>query len=59
MDFLSRGHMLADVSGMLGSLDIVLCEIDCLLAGPFAFDATGIGSRAGKLIGVPRAKHAG
>jgi len=25
----ARAHMLADVSGMLGSLDIVLCEIDC------------------------------
>jgi len=29
MDFLSRGHMLADVSEILESLDIVLCEIDC------------------------------
>ena len=28
MDFLSRGHMLADVSAILGSLDIVFGEID-------------------------------
>ena len=28
MDFLCRGHMLADVSAMLGSLDIVFGEVD-------------------------------
>jgi NADH-quinone oxidoreductase subunit D len=28
MDFLTRGHMLADVSAVLGSLDIVFGEID-------------------------------
>jgi NADH:ubiquinone oxidoreductase subunit D len=28
MDFFSRGHMLADVSAILGSLDIVFGEID-------------------------------
>ncbi len=28
MDFLSRGHMLADVSAILGSLDVVFGEID-------------------------------
>ena len=28
MDFMSRGHMLADVSAVLGSLDIVFGEID-------------------------------
>ena len=28
MDFLCRGHMLADVSAILGSLDIVVGEID-------------------------------
>jgi NADH-quinone oxidoreductase subunit D len=28
MDFLSRGHLLADVSAILGSLDIVFGEID-------------------------------
>ena len=28
MDFLSRGHMLADVSAILGSLDIVFGEVD-------------------------------
>ena len=28
MDFLSRGHMLADISAILGSLDIVFGEID-------------------------------
>ena len=28
MDFLSRGHMLADVSAILGSLDIVFGQID-------------------------------
>jgi NADH-quinone oxidoreductase subunit D len=28
MDFLSRGHMLADVAAILGSLDIVFGEID-------------------------------
>jgi len=28
MDFMNRGHMLADVSAILGSLDIVFCEID-------------------------------
>ena len=27
-DFLSRGHMLADVSAIIGSLDIVFGEID-------------------------------
>jgi NADH-quinone oxidoreductase subunit D len=28
MDFLSPGHMLADISAILGSLDIVFGEID-------------------------------
>jgi NADH-quinone oxidoreductase subunit D len=28
MDFLSRGHLLADVSAILGSLDIVFGEVD-------------------------------
>ncbi|MFL5170625.1 MAG: NADH-quinone oxidoreductase subunit D, partial [Microvirga sp.] len=28
MDFLSRGHMLADVSAIIGSLDIVFGEVD-------------------------------
>ena len=28
MDFLCRGHMLADVSAVLGSLDIVFGEVD-------------------------------
>jgi NADH-quinone oxidoreductase subunit D len=28
MDFISRGHMLADVSAVLGSLDIVFGEVD-------------------------------
>ena len=28
MDFIKRGHMLADVSAILGSLDIVFGEID-------------------------------
>src|SRR5262249_30210238 len=28
MDFLARGHMLADVSAVLGSIDIVFGEID-------------------------------
>jgi NADH-quinone oxidoreductase subunit D len=28
MDFLSRGHMLADVAAILGSLDIVFGEVD-------------------------------
>ena len=28
MDFLCRGHMLADVSAVLGSIDIVFGEID-------------------------------
>jgi NADH-quinone oxidoreductase subunit D len=28
MDFMSKGHMLADVSAILGSLDIVFGEID-------------------------------
>ena len=28
MDFLTRGHMLADVSAIIGSLDIVFGEID-------------------------------
>jgi NADH-quinone oxidoreductase subunit D len=28
MDFLSRGHMLADITAILGSLDIVFGEID-------------------------------
>jgi hypothetical protein len=32
MDFLSRGHMLADVSAIIGSLDIVFGEIDRLSA---------------------------
>jgi NADH-quinone oxidoreductase subunit D len=28
MDYLCKGHMLADVSAVLGSLDIVFGEID-------------------------------
>jgi NADH-quinone oxidoreductase subunit D len=28
MDLLSRGHMLADVSAILGSLDVVFGEVD-------------------------------
>jgi NADH-quinone oxidoreductase subunit D len=28
MDFSSRGHMLADVSAIIGSLDIVFGEVD-------------------------------
>jgi NADH-quinone oxidoreductase subunit D len=28
MDYLCRGHMLADVSAVLGSIDIVFGEID-------------------------------
>jgi NADH-quinone oxidoreductase subunit D len=28
MDLLSRGHMLADVAAIIGSLDIVFGEID-------------------------------
>ena len=28
MDFLCRGHMIADVSAIIGSLDIVFGEID-------------------------------
>jgi NADH-quinone oxidoreductase subunit D len=28
MDFMCRGHMLADVSGILGALDIVFGEVD-------------------------------
>ena len=28
MDFLCRGHMLADVSAVLGSIDIVFGEVD-------------------------------
>jgi NADH-quinone oxidoreductase subunit D len=28
MDFLSRGHMLADVAATIGSLDIMFGEID-------------------------------
>jgi hypothetical protein len=28
MDFINRGHMLADVSAIIGSLDIVFLEID-------------------------------
>jgi NADH-quinone oxidoreductase subunit D len=28
MDFMNRGHMLADVSAILGSLDVVFGEID-------------------------------
>jgi NADH:ubiquinone oxidoreductase subunit D len=28
MDFLCKGHMLADISAILGSLDIVFGEID-------------------------------
>jgi NADH-quinone oxidoreductase subunit D len=28
MDVMSRGHMLADVSAILGSLDIVFGEVD-------------------------------
>ena len=29
MDFLCRGHLVADVSAILGSLDIVFGEVDC------------------------------
>jgi NADH-quinone oxidoreductase subunit D len=28
MDFLSRGHMLADISAILGSIDVVFGEVD-------------------------------
>ena len=28
MDFMTKGHMLADVTAILGSLDIVFGEID-------------------------------
>jgi NADH-quinone oxidoreductase subunit D len=28
MEFLGRGHMLADVSAILGSIDIVFGEVD-------------------------------
>jgi NADH-quinone oxidoreductase subunit D len=28
MDFICRGHMLADISAVLGSLDIVFGEVD-------------------------------
>jgi NADH-quinone oxidoreductase subunit D len=28
MDFMTKGHMLADVTALLGSLDIVFGEID-------------------------------
>jgi NADH-quinone oxidoreductase subunit D len=28
MDFMCRGHMLADVAGVLGSIDIVFGEVD-------------------------------
>jgi NADH-quinone oxidoreductase subunit D len=28
MDYICRGHMLADISGVLGSLDIVFGEVD-------------------------------
>jgi NADH-quinone oxidoreductase subunit D len=28
MDYMNRGHLLADVSSILGSLDIVFGEID-------------------------------
>jgi NADH-quinone oxidoreductase subunit D len=28
LDFLSRGHLLADVSAILGSIDIVFGEVD-------------------------------
>jgi NADH-quinone oxidoreductase subunit D len=28
MDFMTRGHLLADVSAIIGSLDIVFGEID-------------------------------
>jgi NADH-quinone oxidoreductase subunit D len=28
MDFLTRGHMLADVAAILGSIDIVFGEVD-------------------------------
>jgi len=28
MDFICRGHLLADVSAILGSLDIVFGEVD-------------------------------
>ena len=34
MDFLCRGHMLADVSAILGSLDIVFGEIDRMSRPP-------------------------
>jgi NADH-quinone oxidoreductase subunit D len=28
MDFLTRGHLLADVSAIIGSIDIVFGEVD-------------------------------
>jgi NADH:ubiquinone oxidoreductase subunit D len=28
MDFLCRGHMLADVSAIMGSIDVVFGEVD-------------------------------
>jgi NADH-quinone oxidoreductase subunit D len=28
MDFMTRGHMLADVTAILGSIDIVFGEVD-------------------------------
>jgi NADH-quinone oxidoreductase subunit D len=28
MDFMSRGHMIADVTAILGSIDIVFGEVD-------------------------------
>jgi NADH-quinone oxidoreductase subunit D len=28
MDFLTRGHMLADVAAVIGSIDVVFGEID-------------------------------
>src|SRR6201987_4827898 len=34
MDFLSRGHMLADISAILGSLDVVFGQVDPLPSAP-------------------------
>jgi NADH-quinone oxidoreductase subunit D len=28
MDFLSRGHMLADIASIIGSIDVVFGEVD-------------------------------
>src|SRR5258706_11055620 len=41
MDFLTRGHMLADVSAIIGSLDTVFGEIDRLALGPETTETPG------------------